>query len=107
MPNFKAYKDILNDLKDRGEWEKRQAVFYKLRHGGIDRKNKPYAGCANLHFPLCDSILERMKPFYVQQLYATDTFASFVSEKPQQDALSTAAACWFDYRLKQKSNMES
>ncbi len=96
----------MSDLKARIEWERRQAVFYKLRHGGVNRKNPPYPGAANLHFPLCDSIWERMKSFYVQQLYGTDTFASFVSEKPQQDALSTAAACWFDYRLKQKSNFE-
>jgi hypothetical protein len=100
------YMDILHAIKDRTEWEMRQALFYRMRYMGIRRKFKPYPGCADQHFPLCDGLIERDKPFYYQQLYVSDTLASFVSLKAQDDGLSTAVGSWFDYRLKQKSNFE-
>src|SRR5438105_427960 len=104
---FELYKQILDALKDRTEWELRQALFYRMRYMGVRRKFKPYPGCADQHFPLCDGLIERDKPFYYQQLYATDTLASFVSLKSQEDSLTTAIGSWFDYGLKQKSNFET
>jgi hypothetical protein len=99
--------DEINDaLKARTDWEERQTTFYKMRHEGLRRRFKPWPGAADLHFPLIDSLTDRIKPFYFQQLYATETLASFVSLKDQSDDLTTATGYWFDYQLKQKSNLE-
>ena len=46
---------------------------------GLQRIAAPYPGAADLHFPLIDSLVERLKPFYYQQLYGKDQFATFTS----------------------------
>lgn len=100
------HEQILQDLKDRSDWEKKAAVSYKLRNGGIPRGRLPYPNGPDLRFPLIDSSIGKDKPFYAQQLYATDTVASFVAKKFQQAELTTAVAAWFDYKVKQESNFE-
>lgn len=100
------YDDIIQALKDRTEWEGRQSVWYRMRHGGLRRGNKPYPNAPDLHFPLVDSNIEKLKPFYFQQLYAAETFAAFIALKPQSNELTTSAAGWFDYKLKQQTNLE-
>lgn len=104
--NHELFDDIMRDLKDRSEWEERQTIFYKMRHGGLRRSNKPYPNAPDQHFPLGDAMVEKLKPFYVQQIYASDTLASFVSLQEQKDDFTSAVASWFDYKLKQKSNFE-
>src|SRR5215472_4679099 len=103
---FENCTEILDALKDRTTWDMRQETWYKMRHTGIRRISPPYTGAADLHFPLIDSLIERMKPFYYKQLYATDQFAAFVSLKTQPSDTTSAVASWFDYRLKQKTNFE-
>ncbi len=76
---FPLFNDIQDALKSRVDWASRQVTFYKLRHQGLRRINKPYPNAADLHFPLVDTMIERIKPFYFQQLYATEQFATFVS----------------------------
>lgn len=100
------YDEIFDALKERSEWEQRQAVWYKLRHQGLRRKSKPYPNAPDFHVPLADSMIEKHKPFFVQQLYASGTFASFVSLKPQDGELTSAAEGWFDYKQKQETNIE-
>ncbi len=103
---FPLFNDIQDALKSRVDWANRQVTFYKMRHQGLRRINKPYPNAADLHFPLIDSMIEKTKPFYFQQLYATEQLASFVSLNSQLAPLTSAAASWFDYRLKQKTNLE-
>jgi hypothetical protein len=101
------YAKSANDLNDRTQWETRQRQFYEMRHHGLRRKTKPWPGASDAHFPLSDTIITNLKPYYVQQLFALDTVASFVSLKQQQAALTTAASQWMDYRLKQRSNLQT
>jgi hypothetical protein len=103
---FEYAEDICDALKDRETWETRQETWYKMRHTGLRRINPPYPGAADLHFPLIDALVERMKPFYYKQLFATDQFAAFVSLRTQPSDTTSAVASWFDYRLKQKSNFQ-
>lgn len=97
---------VYEDIANRKTWADRQAIWYQLRRDGLRRRNKPYPGAADLHFPLVDTIIEKLKPFYLNQLFATERLADFVSRDPQkaQDILNVA--WWFDYKLKQKSNLE-
>src|SRR5215831_10075880 len=103
---FELATDICDALKDRSTWETRQETWYKMRHNGLRRVAPPYPGAADLHFPLIDSLMERMKPFYYKQLFASDQFAAFVSLKTQPADTTSAVASWFDYRLKQKTNFQ-
>lgn len=99
------HKQILDALKDRQDWESRQETWYSLRHQGLRRRNKPYIGAPDMHFPLIDASIDKHKPFYVQQIYATDTLANFVCRNPGQTDTQEVAA-WFDYKVKQESNFE-
>src|SRR5215472_1823800 len=103
---FDNCTEILDAIKDRTTWDMRQETWYKMRHTGLRRINPPYAGAADLHFPLIDSLIERMKPFYYKQLFATDQFAAFISLKTQPSDTTSEVASWFDYRLKQKTNFQ-
>lgn len=81
-------------------------MYYDLRHHGLRRKNKPWAGASDAHFPISDTIISNLKPYYVQQLFALDTVASFVSLRDQGAAVTTAAGQWFDFKLKQRTNIQ-
>lgn len=98
---------VLNDLKDRVEWEKRQEIWAKMRHDGLRRANPPWQNAADLHFPLGDTFVERHKPFYVQQLRSSQQLAQFVPDHAAAAAFTNSAAGWFDYKLKCKSNFQT
>ena len=100
------HAEILAALKDRTTWESRQATYYKMRHDGLRRVNKPFPGASDMHFPIGDMQIEKLKPFYLSQLYAADTVAAFIARNTQANAMAQEAALWFDYQLKQESNFE-
>jgi hypothetical protein len=100
------HTEILDAVQARQTWESRQATWYKMRHDGLRRMNKPFAGAADMHFPLGDMLIEKLKPFYLSQLYVADTVAAFTSVDPSTNAQQQEAALWFDYHLKQCSNFE-
>ena len=98
---------VLQDLADRSVWDTRQRMFYEMRHHGLRRKNKPWPGASDVHFPLVDTTISELKPAYFQQLFATELMAQFVPTSPQVAEFTTAAAQWFDHRIKQKTNLET
>ena len=107
MHREKLNAAVLQDLADRSLWDTRQRIFYEMRHHGLRRKSKPWPTASDAHFPLSDSIIEKLKPHYFQQLFATDLIASFIPSGPQVAELTSAAAQWFDHRVKQRSNLET
>jgi len=94
-------------LRDRKEWEDRQSVWYEMRHHGLRRKQKPWPGAADMHFPLIDSTIDKFKPFYYQQVFGMEHVASFISMKSQDTKFTSATGQWFDYRLKYKTNFDT
>jgi hypothetical protein len=100
------HAEILQAVKDRQKWEDRQATWYKMRHNGLRRVNKPFPGASDLHFPLADMQIEKLKPFYLSQIYAADTIPSFLAKKNEASAMATEAALWFDSQLKHETNFE-
>lgn len=97
---------IREDISSRRAWADRQSVWYQMRRDGLRRKVKPFPGAADMHFPLVDSVIEKLKPFYLNQLFATERLADFISKDPQAGEEATNAAWWFDYKVKHKSNLE-
>ena len=100
------YDAIIDDVEGRKLWAQKQPIWYAIRRDGLRRKNKPWPGAADLHYPLVDTIVDKLKPFYTNQLFATERLADFVSEDPQDSEDVLAASWWFDYKLKHESNLE-
>jgi hypothetical protein len=101
------FSSIIVDVNDRSKWETRQQTWYDMRHYGLRRKNKPWSSAADLHYPLSDSTINRIKPYYFQQIYASELIAAFVPWRDQAAALTQSAAMWFDYKIRQRTNLET
>ncbi len=93
-------------LASRSQWELRQSRWQEMRHDGERRQVRPWKGAADMHFPLADMLIEKMKPAYVQQAFAGDTVASFTGLDSDGVRFQVAASQWFDHVLKQRSNFE-
>lgn len=97
---------VRSALNARTQWEQRQVDFYRLRHGTKERLNKPFPGASSLNWPLSDTLIEKIKPYYVQQVFANELLANFFALKRDLSPFNTAASQWFDYRLRQRTNFE-
>jgi hypothetical protein len=106
QPEGIAHEEILAAVTARKTWEDRQATFYQMRHDGLRRRNKPWPNAADLHYPLVDTLVEKQKPAFIQQIFATETVASFTALKSEWQAFQSGCGQWFDYKLKHKSNFE-
>jgi hypothetical protein len=94
-------------LSARQAWETRQAMWYKLRHSGLKRPSKPFPGAADMNWPLSDMMIEKIKPYYIQQTFANELVANFHSLASSHQQFNLAAAQWFDARLRQQTNFET
>jgi hypothetical protein len=95
-------------LSGRHAWEKRQDIWYKMRHHGLRRMRMPFPNAADLHYPLIDTAIEKLTPFYLQQFTSAALLADFIAtdgvkERPED---ADSAARYFDYYLKHKTNFE-
>ncbi|MEM6888751.1 MAG: hypothetical protein AAF636_11490 [Pseudomonadota bacterium] len=98
------HDEILDALRDRETWEKKQQLYYTMRHDGLPRKKPPYPGASNMHFPLIDTSIEKLKPFYYNQIFQTETLARFVAKTAEGKERASNAADWFDYKLKEETD---
>jgi hypothetical protein len=96
---------IHEDVKARSKWEERLPVWYRMRHTGIPRRSKPYPGAPDLHMPIADTTVEKLKPFYYKQLFAAEHIAELTSEVEQMEEWTEHATRRFDYELKLKTNL--
>jgi hypothetical protein len=107
MTQHELVTSITQDISDRSTWDTRQGMFYDMRHHGLRRKNRmPWQ--ADAHFPLCSQVIEKIKPLYFQQLYASELLATFVPTVSESSNAINAglASQWFDYQMKQRSDLE-
>lgn len=105
-PTEKLHEAILGDIRQRSVWETRQTDFYRMRHNGIRRKQKPWINAADLHFPLIDTNIEKLKPLFFQQIVGMDVVATFVPMCSQYAAATTTAEQWFDYKIRERTNLQ-
>ena len=59
------YSQVCDDIRSRQQWLSRQGTWYAMRHNGLRRQHKPWPGASDLHYPLADTIIEKLKPFIV------------------------------------------
>lgn len=97
---------LLDMLGRRNVWEQRQRVWYEMVRDGLSRKNKPFPGAANLHLPIADNAVEKLKPYYVNSVFSRPVLASFtpMGAEPQTASASAAAAECLDWKLRKESN---
>ena len=107
MERRELHSAILSDVQERQRWESRQSLWYEMRHNGLRRKSKPWPNAADLHYPLIDTIIDKLKPFYYQQIVGMDVVSTFVPMCQQLSAFTTTAERWFDYKMKERSNFQT
>lgn len=95
---------ILTAINQRSPWELRQTRWYELRHHGIRRMNKPWPKAADLHWPLIDTAIEKLKPLFLQQALGMDVVASFTPMRQQLNSYTKVAEDWFNYKIREKTN---
>jgi hypothetical protein len=98
------YEQILEDIKDRNDWEGRVLLWHKMRTEGVKRARKPWAGAADMHVPLGDTIIGKLKSYYMQWVFGPELLASFYAVQDQGDSYTDSVAQWFDFQLREKSN---
>lgn len=98
------YEKILDDIDARSDWEGQQILWHKMRHDGVKRSRKPWAGAADMHVPIGDTIISKLKAYYMQWIFGPELLASFYSLDQTGDSYQDAVARWFDYQLRECSN---
>ena len=84
---------------ERMPWESKQRIYSTMRHEGLRRRNKPFPTAADGHFPEIDMSIRKQKPFWLGQVTTGNRLASFVSTQSQNDAMTEAAADWFNFKV--------
>jgi hypothetical protein len=98
------YAAISDDLRDRQIWERRQILWMRMRGHGVHRPNKPWPGAASMHVPVADTIIGKLRPYYVVWVFGPELLASFYSLDDQGDSYTDSVAQWFDYQVRESSN---
>jgi hypothetical protein len=98
------YAEIVEDLEDRSSWESRQILWSKMRGQGVGRPNRPWPGAANVHVPIADTLIGKLKPYYLVWVMGPELLASFYSLEEQGDSYTDAVSQWFDYKVREGSN---
>ena len=95
-------------LSERQKWADRQDIWYKMRHHGLRRKRKPFPNASDLHYPLIDTAIDKLTPFYLQQFSSSALLADFIPTDghEQGQSLADQASRYFDYYLKHETNFE-
>jgi hypothetical protein len=104
MPDNDIYESLVEDLRDRQAWEARQILWTRMRNQGVKRTRKPWAGAADVHCPIGDTIINKLKAYYVQWIFGPELLASFYSLDEQGDSYTDSVAQWFDYQVRECSN---
>ena len=100
----KLHEKILGALDGRSVWEERQRIFYEMRHEGLRRRNKPFKGAADLHLPVGDNAVGKLKPYYINAIFGRQRLASFTPLPQQHRDATSAAADFLDWKLRNESN---
>jgi hypothetical protein len=105
--NSELFKDICSDLTDRSSWERRQILWHRMRNLGVGRARRPWAGAADMHVPIGDTIIAKLKAYYIQWIFGPELLASFYSLDSQGDSYTDSVAQWFDYQVRECSNFST
>ena len=89
MPDNELYESICDDLKDRQSWEARQILWMRMRNQGVKRMRKPWAGAADMHVPIADTIINKLKAYYVQWIFGPELLLRSIALMIREIAIRT------------------
>jgi hypothetical protein len=98
---------VLSALSARKGWEEKQRVWYRMRHEGLGRRKPPFPGAADLHFPLIDGAIDKIKPFYYNQIFQGERIAEFTALEADLAAQRESAADFFNWEVREETNFET
>ena len=87
-------------LVERYIWEQQCRISYRMRHQGLPRITKPFPTCCDAHVAVVDKAIRKQKPFWNGQIEAGDKMCTFASMKQQMQAMTDAAADYYDFEKK-------
>lgn len=93
---FLYLKESVED--DRQVWQNRVDRWYRKRYGIRKKKNFPWPSCSNLHLPLVDKTIRKMKPFYVNSILGNSPIVSIL-DTTGDIILNRAREFFFDWLL--------
>lgn len=103
--NSQLYRRGFDILQNRQRWELRQRKYYLMRSEGIRRTRKPFPTAADLHLALIDEAISKLKPFTLAQVTGQEKLATFCSLRQQLAELTSSAADFFSFEIKERSNL--
>ncbi len=92
------YQDILKSDGYRDKWYSKLDRWYRKRYGIRPAKNFPWPNCANLHIPLTDKVIRKLKPKFCRLILMRRPVCRF---RP----LNNKAEVWFDWLLRTKMSI--
>lgn len=95
-------KHIDQDRRDVNEKRRRWEMWHRMRVVGIGRASLPFRGASDFHYPLIDTLIEQLKPFYFQQIVGPDPICSFIAKTNEHYGAATTAAEYFDYQVRRQ-----
>lgn len=101
------YPKVCDDLEDRSNYESRLILWARMRNQGVRRQRKPWPGASDAHVPVADTIIGKLKAYYVQWIFGPELLASFFALEEQGDSYTDSVAQWFDYQVRERSNFTS
>ncbi len=84
----------------RDAYKEKLTRWYKKRYGIRAAKNFPWPGCSNLHVPLVDKTIRKLKPSYVRLFEPSETMAFFEPVGPEDVDKASKCEIFFDWLLK-------
>ena len=63
------YAEVIGDLAVRSPWENRQKVFARMRNFGLRRRSMPWPGASDMHVPVGDTIIQKLKSYMLQWVF--------------------------------------
>lgn len=89
----------------RTTWIANQVKWFKKRFGIRPKKTFPWPGASNLHLPLQDKNIRKLKPDYVNVLWNTVPICTFQPVGPEDFELAERVEWFFDWLLRNVMNV--
>jgi hypothetical protein len=100
------HERILDTLRSRLDWENRQRTWYQMRHDGLRRRRPPFPNANDLHYPLVDGAISKIKPFYYNQIFQGERIAEFTALEQPLAPQCESAADYFNWEVRQNTDFE-
>jgi hypothetical protein len=99
---MRVCRKLEQDRKDVNEKRRRWETWHRMRVVGIGRASLPFRGASDFHYPMIDTIIEQLKPFYFQQAIAPDPICNFVAKTTEEYGAASIVSQYFDYQMRRE-----